>query len=485
MAAMQGCMSKKPSPGASAEPALGERTLQNIKAFCSDCHAMPDPTTFPKEAWHGEVQRGYAFYYASGRTDLDPPIVNDTLRFFVENAPEKLELPSPDPVNQDWLKRFDRKPMVVPQMTLAAVSFIDFVDLQGGLGTGILFSDMRGGAILFSKLEAGKLADPIELGSVANPAVVRVCDWNKDGLLDLMIADLGSFLPEDHDRGRVVWLERKGSEAQFEVQTLVAGVGRVASVELGDLDEDGLDDLLVAEFGWQTTGSVFYMSRKSDGEPGLVKRQVDPRPGAIHVPMIDLNNDGHLDFIALLGQEFEAIDAFINDGKGQFDRRSVFTGPEPSFGSSGIELVDMNKDGRIDILYTNGDSFDSFVLKPSHGVHWLENKGDMVFEPHLIGRLPGAHRALLGDLDGDGKEEIVASAFIPDSLLKAQSKRETEGLVVWQPNDTGFSKHVLTTSTYSHASIYIADIDRNGRDDIIVGDFSMTDSPAITVWMSK
>ena len=36
-----------------------------VEAFCGDCHAMPDPSTFPRAAWHAEVQQGYDFYYAS------------------------------------------------------------------------------------------------------------------------------------------------------------------------------------------------------------------------------------------------------------------------------------------------------------------------------------------------------------------------------------------------------------------------------------
>lgn len=473
-------------PGNTAD-GISEQIQGQINTFCSDCHAMPDPASFPKDAWHGEVQRGYGFYYASGRTDLELPVVSDTVRYFVERAPTAMALQPPEPIDRKWLDRFEQIPLAVPQMKRAAVSFIDYVDLQGSLGRGLLFSDMHGGAILFSKVEQGKLAEPIQIASVSNPAVVRTCDWNRDGLLDLMVADLGSYLPEDHDRGRVVWLERKGVDAQFEPSTMVDGVGRVASVEIGDLDQDGQQDILVAEFGWQTTGSIFYLSRQTDGDhQTLVKKSVDLRQGAIHVPMVDINQDGYLDFIALFSQQYESIQAFINDGKGQFQAKPIYVASDPSFGSSGIELTDVNKDNRLDILYTNGDSFDSFVLKPTHSVQWLENKGDLNFEAHLVGKMPGAHRALMGDFDGDSRKEIIASAFIPESLVKAQVSRKAEGLVVWQPSGANFSKHVLITSAFGYAAMCVADLDSNGKDDIIVGDFSMSIStPAILVMMSQ
>ena len=33
-----------------------------IVAFCSACHVMPKPDSFPKAAWYDEVKRGYDFY---------------------------------------------------------------------------------------------------------------------------------------------------------------------------------------------------------------------------------------------------------------------------------------------------------------------------------------------------------------------------------------------------------------------------------------
>ena len=55
-----------------------------ITAFCGDCHALPKPSSFPQEAWYEEVERGFQFYYASGRSDLHPPAKNDVVEFFRE-----------------------------------------------------------------------------------------------------------------------------------------------------------------------------------------------------------------------------------------------------------------------------------------------------------------------------------------------------------------------------------------------------------------
>jgi len=56
---------------------LSPSVVANIESFCSNCHAMPDPASFPPDAWPNEVLKGFGFYYASGRTDLKEPVVAD------------------------------------------------------------------------------------------------------------------------------------------------------------------------------------------------------------------------------------------------------------------------------------------------------------------------------------------------------------------------------------------------------------------------
>jgi hypothetical protein len=146
----------------------------------------------------------------------------------------------------------------------------------------------------------------------------------------------------------------------------------------------------------------------------------------------------------------------------------------------------MNADGKVDVLYTNGDSFDSFLLKPSHGVRWLENQGTYPFREHFVGKLPGAHRALTCDMDADGEKDIIAGVFLPRSLLKAQSLREAEGLVLWKSTNDGFQKLVLTNSQYCHAALIASDFNNDRRDDLILGNFRDGGTgPALSIWMSK
>lgn len=460
-----------------------------IEAFCSKCHRMPLPTSFPKHAWRDEVRRGFEFYYASDQVDEAIPRQTEVQEYFVKNAPQKLSLPSPDSVDDLWVKRFEQLEVALPEVQNPAVSFLDYVDLGDKLGPGIILSEMREGGIYFIPVFDGrKSGRPLLLSRLSNPAAIKACDWNSDGLTDLMVADLGSFLPDDHKKGKVVLLRRENSSSElFSPTTLVDGIGRVSSVEISDLDNDGALDVLVAEFGWHETGSIFWLKRSVSDPTGLLeKRLIDGRSGAIHVPIHDFNSDGHPDFVVVVSQHHEVVELMINDGNGNFSAKTLYEAPCPSFGSSGVDLSDINHDGLLDILYTNGDSFDSFTLKPFHGVRWLENRGNLSFRPHEIGLLPGTHRSVAKDINSDGKCEVIAGTFIPARLL-VDGGKNAESLVLWsQTEELSFEKHVLDANDCVNATLCIADVDRDGFNDLIVGHFrDDLVGPALTVWFYR
>ncbi len=203
-------------------------------------------------------------------------------------------------------------------------------------------------------------------------------DLDKDGLQDLLIADLGEFFPGDHHKGAVIWM-RGLSNGKFAPAMWLDGWPRVADVEAADFNGDGKLDLVVAAFGYHTTGQIAVLENQTTNysQPTFVSHTIDPRTGSIHTIPADLNRDGHLDFVALLAQEHETIVAYINRGTRDFtfDQKVIYTAPHPNWGSSGLQLVEMDGDGDLDVLLTHGDTFDDGLVKPYHGIQWLENTG--------------------------------------------------------------------------------------------------------------
>ncbi|MEK6260403.1 MAG: FG-GAP-like repeat-containing protein [Planctomycetota bacterium] len=467
---------------------------REIVRFCSLCHALPKPESFPKAAWYDEVKAGFEFYRTSGRHDMPPPAVQATVDYFRSRAPEKLDAPATPIVSGTGRRRFrsdsSKWPKFASRSESPAISFLRAVRRDSQTQPSILMSDMAdGGVSLWNPLSAD--SSPLTIGRLKNPAGACLCDLDGNGTQDIVVADLGSRSPADHDRGQVVWLPSVWDESQDRGPRVIAqGLSRVCDVQAADLDGDGDLDLAVAEFGWLKTGRTLWL--ENDGPPSAPQfnpRVIDPRHGAIHTPIVDLNKDGRPDVVVLISQEFETIEAFLNLGGGEFEKQTLHAANDPSFGSSGIQVIDLDQDGDDDIIYTNGDMFDSQIVKPYHGIHWLENTGRFPFVAHTLTAMPGVHRALAGDLDNDGDLDIAAVAFVPHGLRVNGVDRDLDA-VIWmeQVRPGEFQRHAIETGGCLHAAFELADLDHDGDPDIIAGNFyerGDVNQPAAMIWWNE
>jgi len=258
-----------------------------------------------------------------------------------------------------------------------------------------------------------------------------------------------------------VILENDG-RMNFTPHTIVDRIARVTDVRAADFNEDGRLDLVAGQFGYDD-GETRWLENL--GNWHFRSHVVQSLSGVIHTIPVDIDNDGHMDFVSLVSQEWEEIYVFRNDGRGNFTSHLIWGSTNEDYGSSGIRLVDLNKDGRLDILYTNGDAFDYLPPRPRpwHSVQWLENKGDLKFEHHAIGLLPGASAAVAADLDGDGDLDIAAV-----SCYNFWERPESQS-IVWFENDgkMNFTLHDIAHSPTHLISLEAADMNRDGKPDLV------------------
>ena len=415
-----------------------------------------------------------------------PPDMEQALAFYRDRAPEHLAAPERWPDVSESPVRFEKHGLTMPDMPgTPAVSHVELVDYDGDKKLDVLGSDMRQGVIF--------VGDPSSSGplsvvaSVPHPAHVVMNDVDGDGLRDLLIAELGEFFPADHNKGAVIWL-RGQANGKFGAFWLDEWP-RVADVEPADFNGDGKTDLAIAAFGWHTTGQITIVENRTSvpSRPDFARHVIDPRPGGINVIPVDLNRDGKMDFVTLLAQEYETVLAYINKGAGDFsfEQKVIYTAPHPNWGSSGIQPIDLDKDGDLDILLTHGDTFDDGIVKPYHGIQWLENTGTYPFVEHTLAQMPGVHRAVAADFDGDGDLDVAACALF---AAGSDVDEKTLPALVWleQTKPGAFVRHTIEMGFPRHASLDVADIDRDGDLDIVVGFFSMDrSSPAwVDVWVN-
>jgi hypothetical protein len=488
--ALAGCNHHADPPSAAPPPTPSDLKEQ-VETACSHCHAFPKPDTFPRSAWREEVEQAYRFAAAGNMRLLLPPI-DSVVTYFEERAPEQLppavftRADTPLPVqfrrtSCPLLRQADQS-----DATDIAVSNVNLVHLSDPKKLDILVSEMRGGRILLYKPYEANPSWKL-LATQPHPAHTEVVDLDQDGIKDILVANLGSFTPVDAHVGSVVWL-RGQPDGTFKPYTLLNDVGRVADVQAADFNGDGKIDLIVAAFGWRETGEIIYLENQTTDwdHPKFVPHIVDERHGTIHVPVTDLNGDGKPDFIALISQQHEKVVAFLNDGQGHFHAETIYEAQNPGYGSSGIQLVDMNGDGLVDVLYTNGDVLDKpYLLKPYHSIQWLENpgRGKFPWVHHPLTPLYGVHRAVAADIDGDGKMDVIGVSFLPRMHFPERGERKLDSIIVLRQTEKGqFERHSLETGENDYVSCAVGDLYGTGRPDLVVGHFDSPNGQLLSIW---
>ncbi|HZL91822.1 MAG TPA: VCBS repeat-containing protein [Pirellulaceae bacterium] len=476
------------TPPRSGLPSDLEAIRPQVAAFCGDCHAVPPASSFAKVDWPKEVARAYEIYRATGRQDLVEPDEARVTAYFEALAPESLEFPRPQPAAHESPFRFRQQIGLSPRGAKEAGVSSLLWHVPAGSSVGhLLLCDMRQGLVGRVKLDFEPEFE--QLASLKHPAILEPADLDSDGRVDYLVGELGSFLPQDHSRGEVVWL-RQDAEGKWTSRVLARELGRVAHAVDGDFDGDGDRDVLVAEFGWFKTGKILLLKRTGgeNDDPQFETAVVDPRHGASHLRKIDWDADGDLDFVALISQEHEKVELFLQQPEGRFRIQTVFAAADPNFGSSGIELVDLDGDGDIDVLYTNGDAADSFQVKPFHAVRWLENCGEFPFTEHLLTTMPGVYKAVAADFDDDGDLDVAAIAFPPETVqMRAGQRPPSYDLLVFleQTAVGKFERHPVKIPIGGLA-LAAGDFDGDGDADLASGNFGV--SPAgqwLTIWWNK
>jgi hypothetical protein len=463
---------------------LNQRAKLSMKAWakksdlafkCGICHVVPEPDVVGRAGWSSVIEHMGSVMETRRMVNYSESEWLDILHYYSMFSPELQPLLNPDPVASPLA--FEPSEMLAVGSTAYenTISNVNLVDLDKDGKLEVLACDFTTGELFWVQpghnTRSGRGWSVDTLAVLPNPGHTEVHDYNRDGLSDIVVACLGTMFANDSLFGSVVLMTNQGARAdgtgfRFSADTIMRGLCRISDVRPGDFDGDRDIDYVLSSYGMINEGELGWLENR--GGMDYTYHRIVKKAGGIHVPPIDLNGDGNLDFIALIAQEYEEITAFINNGKGEFEPRLLFKAAAPTFGSSGIEMVDLDKDGDQDLLFTNGDNFDlpgALGPFPYHGVQWLENTGRMNFKYHGLLGFYGAYKADAGDMDNDGDLDIVVV-----SLFNYWNDPARQS-IIWLENDgkQNFKPRGIGNSVTHLISVDLGDLDNDGRLDAVSG----------------
>jgi hypothetical protein len=249
-----------------------------------------------------------------------------------------------------------------------------------------------------------------------------------------------------------------------------------APVAVGDLDADGLDDMVV---GGNTSQRAFLYFQGRDGRFTAKYFNSDDSPQSHEdaaATLFDADGDGDPDiYLAAGGVRFQSgapqyLDRlWLNDGRGRFTEAPPGSLPAIPVSKSCVRAADFDGDGRADIVVT-GRVVPGRYPEPA-GAFLLRNEsagGRVRFRDVTRERAPGLGEmgliadARWADLDGDRYPDLVLAG----EWTGVEVFRNDGGRLVRQPNGMQDRKGWWN-------ALAAADLDGDGDIDIAAGNYGL------------
>ena len=174
------------------------------------------------------------------------------------------------------------------------------------------------------------------------PSAFTVADLNGDGIPDLALANMATN-SVDQGTGALVSVLLGIGDGTFQAPVNYASGTNIAGIAAGDVTGDKVPDLIITSYSANTVTML-----KGDGD-GTFQVQpplsTDTTLGSAYLQLLDVNKDGKLDLVMSSVPNSGAA-VLIGNGDGTFQPVQVFeTGVQPYF----FATADVSGDGNLDM----------------------------------------------------------------------------------------------------------------------------------------
>ena len=235
---------------------------------------------------------------------------------------------------------------------------------------------------------------------------VRIADFNSDSIGDII------FVAED-DQTHEYYIG-KDDGTFIDVSDRLPAKSEANGLDVGDLNGDGLPDIIIGNSGSKAQNFLWINSREKPGN--FVDHTTDGLPAIEDqtqaVRLTDLNGDGAPDLV--VGNEEPPNRLFLNDGKGKFTEQPEKLELLVPLHTRDVLVFDANRDGFLDILFVNLTS-NGGQRDKDPTARLLINDGKGNFKDETAKRIPAqklsSYSGTVLDFNHDGYTDIILSAI--------------------------------------------------------------------------
>ncbi len=319
---------------------------------------------------------------------------------------------------------------------------------------------------IIGSITPSSFAAKVDFNTALNPSAIAIADIDGDGKPDLVVTNYNSNTVSVFRN-----LSNSGNinSSSFDIKVDFTTGTNPSSIAITDLNGDGKPDLVVANYNDNTISVLQNTSSIGSIDNGSFAGKIDLNSGLLpySVAIADIDGDGKPDLIVANGRS-NTIAVFRNAGISGSITSSSFNA-KVDFATSqlpySVAIGDVDGDGKLDLAVANESNNTVSVFRNTSSIGNISSNSFAAKVDLMSDYLPFS--VAIADIDGDGKPDIVVAN--EDSANVTVFRNQS---ISGDITPTSFAKKVAFKSGNGPYSVAIADIDGDGKPDLVVVNYS-------------